>query len=111
MSQFEIRELLDSSGRSPFGRWFESLNAEAAATVAIAVTRLEFGNFSNVKSVGCGVSEIRIDFGPGYRVYFGQDGPAVVILVGGSAKARQRVAIAHAQLRRAECKDRKRKEG
>jgi putative addiction module killer protein len=47
------------------------------------------GNFSNVKSVGAGVSEITMDFGPGYRVYFGQDGDTLVILLGGGSKARQ----------------------
>jgi putative addiction module killer protein len=47
------------------------------------------GNFSNVKSVGSGVLEYRIDFGPGYRIYFGRDGERVVILLGGGSKQRQ----------------------
>ena len=54
-----------------------------------ALRRLELGNFSNVKGVGGGVFEYRIDFGPGYRVYFGKDGDAVVILLGGGTKKRQ----------------------
>jgi putative addiction module killer protein len=63
----EVREYLDPAGGSPFADWFVHLNAKAAAKVAIALTRLAAGNFSNVKGVGSGVSEYRIDFGPGYR--------------------------------------------
>jgi len=57
--------------------------------VATALTRLAGGNFSNVKGVGSGVFEIKIDFGPGYRVYFGKDGDRLVILLGGGVKKRQ----------------------
>jgi putative addiction module killer protein len=74
------------------------LEAVARAKVTRAIVRLEQGNFSNVKSVGEGVFEYRIDFGPGYRVYFGQDGPALVILLTGGTKKRQQSDIdaAHA---------------
>jgi putative addiction module killer protein len=58
---------------------------------------LAHGNFSNVKGVGAGVFECRIDFGPGLRVYFGKDGDRLVILLGGGAKARQWNDIAAAQ--------------
>jgi putative addiction module killer protein len=51
--------------------------------------QLEQGNFSNVKSIGEGVLEYRIDFGPGYRVYFGRDGGTLVILLNGGTKKRQ----------------------
>jgi hypothetical protein len=57
-----------------FRQWFVSLNPPARAKVVIALTRIEQGNFSNVKSVGSGVFEFRIDFGPDYRIYFGRDG-------------------------------------
>lgn len=57
--------------------------------MATAVTRLALGNFSNVKGVGSGVFELRIDFGPGYRVYFGKDGERLIILLGGGIKKRQ----------------------
>jgi putative addiction module killer protein len=85
----EIRYYLFASGRSPFEDWFADLNAEARAKVAVAVARLEQGNLSNVKSVGEGVLEYRINFGPGYRVYFGSDGEALVILLTGGTKQRQ----------------------
>jgi putative addiction module killer protein len=84
-----IREYLDRSGRSPFSNWFDGLNTTAAAKVTTALIRIEQGNWSSVKSVGAGVHECRIDFGPGYRVYFGKDGDALVILLGGGTKKRQ----------------------
>src|SRR5215469_3123991 len=87
--QIVVREYLDQSGSSPFAAWFTGLHAMAAAKVVIALTRLEAGNFSNVKSVGSGVFEYRIAFGPGYRVYFGKDGNYLVILLCGGTKKRQ----------------------
>ena len=95
--EIEIREFLDAFGRNPFARWFDSLDAVAAARVTIALTRLSQGNFSNVQGVGAGVYEMKMDFGPGYRVYFGKDGEQLVILLGGSAKKRQEAAIAAAK--------------
>jgi len=95
--EIEIQEFLDASGRSVFARWFDGLNAVAAARVAVALTRLGQGNFSNVEGVGAGVYELKMDFGPGYRVYFGKDGERLVILLGGSAKKRQDAAIAAAK--------------
>lgn len=72
---------------------FERLNAIAAAKVATALYRLEAGNFSNVKGVGAGVFETRIDFGPGYRIYFGKDAETLIVLLGGSSKKDQQRAI------------------
>jgi putative addiction module killer protein len=105
--EIEIQEFLDSSGRSPFARWFDGLNALAAARVTIALTRLSQGNFSNVEGVGAGVYELKMDFGPGYRVYFGKDAERLVILLGGSGKKRQGAAIAAAQTAWAEHRRRK----
>jgi len=65
------------------------LNAEAARKVTTALYRVGLGNFSNVKGVGSGVYECRIDFGPGYRIYFGKEGARIVILLGGGTKQRQ----------------------
>ncbi len=107
MKEIDIRELLDASGRSPFGRWFEGLNGVVAARVTVALTRLGQGNFSNVEGVGSGVYELKIDFGPGYRIYFGKDGERIVILLCGSSKKRQNAAIAAAQAAWAEYKRRK----
>jgi putative addiction module killer protein len=92
-----LLEYLDQSGDSPYRAWFDSLNAQAAARVAIVQTRLSLGNFSNVKGVGSGVFEVRLDFGPGYRIYFGKDGDTIIILLGGGTKKRQQDDIEAAQ--------------
>jgi putative addiction module killer protein len=104
----QILEYIDASGRSPYRDWFESLNAQAAAKVTVALTRIELGNLSNAKGVGAGVQEFRIDFGPGYRVYFGRDGERLVILLAGGTKGRQQRDIETAQRRWADYKKRKR---
>jgi putative addiction module killer protein len=94
---FEIRYYVASSHSEPFAEWFAELDPVAGAKVTRAIGRLEQGNFSNVKSVGGGVLEYKIDFGPGYRVYFGRDGEAIVILLTGGTKKRQQRDIAAAQ--------------
>jgi putative addiction module killer protein len=103
----DVREYNDRDGRSPYAVWFHRLNAQAAAKVATGLTRLGQGNFSNVKSVGSGVFECRIDFGPGYRVYFGKDGERYVILLGGGTKKRQQQDIETALARWQDYKRRK----
>ena len=84
-----LRGYIDEKGGKRFASWLESLDAAAAAKVTIALTRMEQGNLSNAKGVGAGVYEYRIDFGPGYRIYFGKDGDVLVILLGGGTKKRQ----------------------
>lgn len=106
----EIKEYLDATGRSPYGKWFNRLNAAAAAKVATAVQRMALGNLSNVKSVGAGVQEFRIDFGPGYRIYLGRDGDRIVILLAGGTKKRQDDDIAAAKSYWKDYKHRKRRE-
>ena len=109
MAARRVVEYLDKDGSSPFRKWFVQLDSIAAAKVTTALYRLEQGNRSNVKSVGRGVSEYRIDFGPGYRLYFGQEGQAMVILLGGGTKKRQRNDVANAQTLWTEYKSRKRR--
>ncbi len=91
-----VREYLDAKGESPFAHWFEGLDAVAGAKVATALYRLEQGNFSRVKGVGGGIYEYKISYGPGYRLYFGKDGEALNILLGGGSKKRQQADIAAA---------------
>lgn len=105
-----ILEYRDVAGSSPFAGWFDGLDAQAAAKVTVALARIEQGNLSNVKGVGAGVLEYRIDFGPGYRIYFGRDGDTLVILLAGGTKSRQQRDIATAQARWTDYK-RRRKEG
>jgi putative addiction module killer protein len=106
----EIREYTDPQGCSPFQQWLQALDARAAAKVTVALARLEQGNVSNVKGVGEGVLELRIDYGPGYRVYFGKDGARLVILLGGGTKKRQDRDIRTAQALWIAYKARKRQE-
>ena len=105
-----VLEYLDRAGSSPFANWFRGLDATVAARITTAIRRLELGNFSSVKGVGAGVFEFRIDFGPGYRMYFGKDGEAIVILLGGGTKKRQERDIATAHERWTDYKKRKAKE-
>ncbi len=105
----ELLEYLDAGGGNPFAAWFDDLDATAAAKVTTALTRLALGNLSNVKGVGEGVLEYKIDFGPGYRVYFGRDGERLVILLAGGTKKRQNRDIGQARERWADYKARKRR--
>jgi putative addiction module killer protein len=101
-----IEEYLDDHGGSPYAAWFDDLDAIAAAKVTIALSRIERGAVSNVKGVGEGVLEFRIDFGPGYRIYFGRDGERLVILLAGGSKRRQSDDIAAAKARWRDYRDR-----
>jgi len=92
----EVKEYLNVEGNSPYAKWFDRLNVAAAVKVATAVHRMEQGNLSNVKGVGAGVYEYRIDVGPGYRIYFGKDGDRLVILLAGGTKKRQDADISSA---------------
>ncbi len=104
----EVRQYIDRFGRTPFLKWFDSLNDEAQARVTIALERLELGNHSSIKSVGAGVQELRIDFGPGYRIYLGFDRQELVILLAGGSKKRQQADIERAKELWQEFKKRKR---
>lgn len=94
----EFVEYVDANGISPFAKWFDSLDAVAAAKVRVYMTRVELGNYSNVEPVGEGVSEIKVDFGPGYRVYFREEKKILLLLLGGSSKKGQQKAINLAKL-------------
>jgi putative addiction module killer protein len=109
----EIVEYLDGNGRSPFGVWFDRLPAAAAAKVAVAIDRIGRGLLGDVKSVGSGVSERRIDFGPGYRIYFAsiknRNIIHIVFLLGGGTKQRQNKDVEIARDRWKDFRARRRK--
>ena len=89
MAECELRNYIDDQDRAPFEGWFVDLDKQAQAKVTIALSRLALGNTSNVEAVGEGVSELKLNWGPGYRIYFGQEGKAIVILLIGGTKRRQ----------------------
>ena len=70
MTEIAIRSFVDVNGRVPFQLWLDSLDRNVQARIAITLTRLARGNRSQVKGVGNGVAELKLDFGPGYRIYF-----------------------------------------
>ena len=98
LKMIEFTEYIDANGRSPFAQWFDALDAVAAAKVRVYTTRVELGNYSNVEPIGEGLSEIKIDFGPGYRVYFRKEKEKLLLLLGGSSKKGQQKAIDAAKL-------------
>jgi putative addiction module killer protein len=106
----DVREYIDGAGRSPFTKWLQVLNAQAAAKVATALERIVAGNLSNVKTVGNGVLEYKVEFGPGYRIYFGRDGDRLVILLAGGTKKRQQEDIRRAKANWNDYKNRKAQE-
>ena len=103
----QVVEYLDTTGQSVFAAWFDRLDPQSAAKVTVALQRLRRGNLSNMKGVGAGVLEYRIDFGPGYRLYFGRDGEQIVVLLAGGTKRRQQQDIETAHARWAEYRRRK----
>ena len=95
----EIEILLYLKGQStPFSDWLAGLkDARAIGIVRARLNRIRLGNFGDCKSVGSGVEELRIDFGPGYRIYYGRQGPLVVVLLCGGDKRTQAKDILMAQ--------------
>jgi putative addiction module killer protein len=102
-----VQEYVREDGSNHFRTWFDGLDAQAAAKVATATLRLELGNTSNLKWIGGGLGEYRIDWGPGYRLYLARDGDEVIILFTGGTKKRQQADIDRAGELLAEYKARK----
>jgi putative addiction module killer protein len=101
-----VVEYVRADGSNPFRRWFDRLEAQAAAKVTAATVRLAMGNTSNVKGLGT-IAEYRIDWGPGYRIYLGRDGEILIVLLGGGTKKNQDADIAQARMLWSEYKARK----
>src|SRR5438132_1598512 len=95
---FKVREYTEG-GVSAFAEWFGSLDSVTAARVDRYVRRLEAGNFGAAKPLSEGMFELRLDFGPGYRVYYGREGRNIIILLGGGSKRRQDADIVAAVMR------------
>ena len=94
----EVRYYLTIAGKNVFESWVSSLkDDQAEARIATRINRLMHGNFGDCKPVGEGVWELRINWGPGYRLYLGRDGDKLVILLTGGAKQRQSADIERAK--------------
>jgi putative addiction module killer protein len=85
----EIRRYVTRAGKDLIGDWLAGLDAHVRARIAARIDRLSFGNFGDCKSLREGVSELRIDWGPGYRVYYALLGRTCVLLLCGGDKRRQ----------------------
>ncbi len=86
----DVREYLKLDGSNPFQEWLSKLkDVQTRARIRVRLNRIRMGNFGDCRPVGEGVHEFRIPFGPGFRVYFGNDGPTVVILLCGGEKKSQ----------------------
>jgi putative addiction module killer protein len=96
LKQIEI--FVTKTGKVPFTEWLEALrDPTARAHIKVRLDRVRLGNFGDYKSVGRGVFELRVNYGPGYRVYFGQIGSQIVVLLCGGDKSSQAKDIKKAQ--------------
>lgn len=92
MNEIELLEFITDDGRNPFREWLHGLrDAHTRARIRVRLNRLRLGNLGDCSPVGEGVSELRMSFGPGFRVYFGQQGNRLIILLcGGDKKSQSR---------------------
>ncbi|MCX5895756.1 MAG: type II toxin-antitoxin system RelE/ParE family toxin [Proteobacteria bacterium] len=98
MEQIRLIEYETAEGKCPFKKWIDSIkNIQTQARILRYVRSLSLGNFNNCKPVGEGVHELKIDFGPGYRVYFGNEGKTIIVLLCGGSKKNQDKDIKLAQ--------------
>lgn len=92
--KFNLRTYRAANGKRPLREWLDGLKDRVAVTkIKARLLRLEIGNFGDVKFLREGVSELRVDFGPGYRVYFSQQGHELILLLCGSDKRQQEKSI------------------
>ncbi|MCC4307761.1 type II toxin-antitoxin system RelE/ParE family toxin [Alcanivorax marinus] len=99
---FHLTHYLTVDGHDPFQHWLEALkrrDRRAAMRVLTRLNRLALGNAGDSKAVGGGVMELRVDHGPGYRVYYARVGEALVLLLTGGDKKRQQSDIEQARAR------------
>lgn len=101
-----LEEYVREDGGNPYQKWFNGLDAQAAAKVTVTKARLDLGNTSNLEWFS-GIGEYKIDWGPGYRIYLAKEGDALIILFGGSTKKDQQKAIDQAVALHDEYKARK----
>jgi putative addiction module killer protein len=94
---FELEIYQAENGKEPYTVWLQTLDTRTRLKVVASVERLADGNISNLKGLGGGVSELKINFGAGYRVYLARKGDALIILISGGSKKRQQKDIDQAK--------------
>ena len=94
---YELRRYRASDGKVPLSEWLNELDVNTSDRISVYIERMKVGNFGNSRFVGEGVSELKINFGPGYRVYYLLDGSSVVVLLCGGDKGSQHKDIRLAQ--------------
>ena len=91
---YEIQDFLQPDGTDPYSIWLRGLvDRKARARVVVRVGRMAGGNFGDCKPVGDGVRELRVDWGPGYRVYYAMAGKRLLLLLAGGDKRKQQMDI------------------
>ena len=86
----DIQFYINAAGKIPFSKWFDNLkDTQAQYKIDLRLNRLQLGNLGDYRSVGEGVCELKINHGPGYRVYFGQVGTTIILLLCGGDKSTQ----------------------
>lgn len=93
----DVREYLSADGKNLYRDWLNALDVKPRARIQARVLRFSTGNLGEHKSVGGGVWEARVMFGPGYRIYFGKDGAQLVLLLLGGDKSTQTADVTRAQ--------------
>ena len=97
-SEIKILEYTTEHGENPFHNWLNSLKDRSArARIRVRLNRIRLGNFGDCKPVGKGVNELRVNYGPGYRVYYGKSKTTVILLLTGGSKKSQSKDIQLAQ--------------
>ena len=94
---YTIREFVTESGKNLYRNWLDTLDSSVKARIQARILRLETGNLGNCESVGKGVFEVKLNFGPGYRVYYSFEGQKMILLLGGGNKSTQSTDIKKAQ--------------
>ena len=94
----EIRRYVVSDGKIPFDQWFNRLrDRQAQYRIDLRLKKLQLGNLGDCRFIGEGVYELKIDYSPGYRIYFGQVGVTIILLLCGGDKSTQKQDIYQAQ--------------
>ncbi len=99
-TDFTIYEYTDTNGHSPYARWLKKIRDKTArARIMLQIERMRLGLSGDWKPIGDGLSELRIHYGPGYRVYYGKPGKRIVLILGGGNKRSQQADISLAKSR------------